>query len=154
MSVIKDVEIFSDGACSCNPGPGGWGTILRYMGQEREICGGERTTTNNRMELTAVIKGLNCLKERCRVKIYTDSQYIANGINKGWAVTWKKNGWIKSDKKKAQNSDLWDELLTSLSKHDYEIIWLRGHSGHIENERCDTMAVAQSRLFANSTSDD
>lgn len=148
MLKLKIVEIFSDGACSGNPGPGGWGTILRYLGREREICGGEILTTNNRMELRAVVEGLNCLKEKCIVKIYTDSQYVANGINNGWAAKWKNNGWIKPDKKPALNPDLWEELLNALSRHEYEIIWVHGHNGHAENERCDILAVNQARKFA------
>ena len=145
---LKKVEIFSDGACSGNPGPGGWGAILKYMGRERELSGGEKLTTNNRMELCAVIGGLASLKEKCKVTIYTDSQYIVNGINKGWAEGWKKNGWRKADKKPALNPELWDQLLNELSKHEYEIIWVRGHAGHPENERCDCLAVEQARKFA------
>ncbi len=147
---MKKVEIFTDGACSGNPGPGGWGTILKYMGHERELSGGEKQTTNNRMELKAVIEGLKCLKGRCIVKIFTDSQYVTNGINKGWAIGWKNNGWRKADKKPALNSDLWSELLDELSNHKYEFVWLRGHTGNPENERCDTLAVKQSMKYANS----
>ncbi|MEI6579635.1 MAG: ribonuclease HI [Eubacteriales bacterium] len=148
MTELKIVEIFSDGACSGNPGPGGWGTVLKYLDHEREICGGETLTTNNRMELKAVIEGISFLKERCKLKIYTDSQYVANGINKGWAIGWKNNGWKKSDKKPALNSDLWNELLEALSQHEYEIVWIRGHAGHPENERCDMLAVEQAKKFS------
>ncbi len=142
---LKHVDIFSDGACSGNPGPGGWGTILRCNGHELELSGGESNTTNNRMELTAVIEGLSRLKEKCSVTIYTDSQYVSKAVNEGWAESWKRNGWIKSDKKPALNSELWERLLTVLSKHEYKIIWLKGHAGHPENERCDKMAVEQSK---------
>lgn len=148
MSKLKEVEIYTDGACSGNPGPGGWAALLRCMGQDREISGGEILTTNNRMELYAVIQGLKALKTRCRVTVYTDSQYVANGINKGWAEKWRDNGWRKADKKPALNADLWEELLNELSKHEHKFEWINGHSGHPENERCDTLAVEQSRIFA------
>lgn len=141
MSDIKKVEIFTDGACSGNPGPGGWGAILRYKENEKELCGGEKETTNNRMELTAVICALQALKEKCDVTICTDSKYVVDGITKGWAVSWKKNGWKKADKKPALNPDLWDTLLTELSKHQYKFEWIKGHAGHPENERCDKLAV-------------
>ncbi len=148
MSKHKNVEIFTDGACSGNPGPGGWAAILRYMGRELEISGGEVLTTNNRMELSAVIQGLKALKTKCHVTIYTDSQYVANGINKNWAKKWRDNGWIKADKKPALNADLWGELLDVLSHHEYEFEWVNGHAGHPENERCDAMAVTQSKIYA------
>ena len=144
MALTK-VEMFTDGACSGNPGPGGWGTILRCNGTEKEMSGGESNTTNNRMELLAVINGLSALNRRCEVKIYTDSQYVVNGITKGWAESWKKNGWRKKDKKPALNADLWDMLLTLLAEHEYSFISLKGHDGHPENERCDAMAVAESK---------
>jgi len=143
MTNLKHVDIFSDGACSGNPGPGGWGSILRYGGAEREISGGERQTTNNRMELTAVIEALKLLKEPCDITVYTDSRYVADGITKGWAENWKKRGWIKPDKKPALNPELWDALLNELSRHNYKIVWLRGHAGHPENERCDALARNQ-----------
>ena len=139
---MKEIELFCDGACSGNPGPGGWGTVLRWGGHEKELSGGERSTTNNRMELTALIEGLAALKETCRVTVTTDSQYVANGINKGWAASWKKNGWRKADKKPALNADLWEKLLTLLALHEVTIRWVRGHAGHPENERCDRLAVA------------
>ncbi len=148
MKELKNVDIFSDGSCSGNPGPGGWASILRYKGHEKEVSGGNAETTNNRMELTAVIEALRLLREKCSVTIYTDSQYVANGIEKGWAEGWKKNGWIKSDKKPAQNADLWDSLLTELSKHNYKIVWIKGHAGHPENERCDKLAVHQSKKYS------
>lgn len=147
MSLTK-VEMFTDGACSGNPGPGGWGTILRSNGIEKEMSGGEANTTNNRMELLAVINGLSALKRKCDVTIYTDSQYVVNGITKGWAQSWKENGWRKKDKKPALNADLWDMLINLLSEHEYSFVWLKGHDGHPENERCDKMAVAESQKFS------
>ena len=138
----KTVEIFTDGACSGNPGPGGWGAVLRYGGREKELSGGEADTTNNRMELTACIAALSALKEPCKVSLTTDSQYVFNGITKGWAASWKKNGWRKADKKTALNSDLWEELLRLSSIHDVTLHWIKGHAGHPENERCDRLAVA------------
>ncbi len=139
---MKQVEIFTDGACSGNPGPGGWGAVLRYNGREKELSGGERNTTNNRMELTAVIEALNCLKEPCKVTLTTDSKYVSDGIGKGWAVSWQQNGWRKADKKPALNPDLWEKLLELLKVHDVTINWVKGHAGHPENERCDELAVA------------
>lgn len=136
------VEIFTDGACSGNPGPGGWGVVLRYGKAEKELSGGEENTTNNRMELTAAIKGLSALKEPCVVKLVTDSKYVADGINQGWAASWRKNGWRKADKKPAQNIELWEELLNLLDIHDVKIEWVKGHAGHPENERCDALATA------------
>lgn len=138
---MKEIEMFTDGACSGNPGPGGYGVILRYKGTTKELYGGEHETTNNRMELTAVITGLSALKEPCAVKLTTDSKYIVDAVTKGWAKKWKANNWIKSDKKKALNSDLWDKLLTLLDIHKVEFIWVKGHAGHPENERCDELAV-------------
>lgn len=147
QTILTKVDIFTDGACSGNPGPGGYGTILRCGGVEKELSGGEPDTTNNRMELMAVIVGLKALKRPCDVTIYTDSQYVANGITKGWADSWRKNGWRKADKKPAQNPDLWESLLDELSKHEYKIVWLKGHAGHPENERCDKLAVAASQRY-------
>ncbi len=138
---MKFVEIFTDGACSGNPGPGGWGVILRFEGREKELSGGEKNTTNNRMELTAAISGLKALKEPCKVRLVTDSKYVADGITKGWAVSWQKNNWRKADKKPAQNPDLWEQLLDLLKIHEVTIDWVKGHAGHIENERCDKLAV-------------
>ncbi len=138
---MKKVEIFTDGACSGNPGPGGWGAILRYNGREKELSGGERDTTNNRMELTAVIKSLEQLKEPCTVTLTTDSKYVADAVNQGWAISWQKNGWRKADKKPALNPDLWERLLELLKTHDVTINWVKGHAGHPENERCDKLAV-------------
>ena len=138
---MKSVELFTDGACSGNPGPGGWGAILRFCTAEKELSGGEINTTNNRMELTAVIEGLSALKEPCDVKLTTDSKYVADGVTKGWAESWRKNGWRKADKKPALNPDLWEKLLDLLKIHQVEICWVKGHAGHIENERCDKLAV-------------
>ena len=137
---MKSVELFTDGACSGNPGPGGWGAILRFGSAEKELSGGETETTNNRMELTAVIEGLSALKEPCIVKLTTDSKYVADGVTKGWAESWRKNGWRKADKKPALNPDLWEKLLDLLKIHQVEICWVKGHAGHIENERCDKLA--------------
>lgn len=137
------IEIFTDGSCSGNPGPGGWGAILRFNGYEKELSGGEANTTNNRMELTSVIKALSALKEPCDVVITTDSQYVVNSIEKGWVIKWKNNNWIKPDKKKALNSDLWETLLDLLQIHNVKFEWIRGHNGHPENERCDSLAVFQ-----------
>ena len=139
---MKKVYIFTDGACSGNPGPGGWGVVLRYGSREKELSGGELNTTNNRMELTAAIEGLAALKESCRVMLVTDSKYVADGIEKGWAESWRKNGWRKADKKPALNVDLWEQLLDLLDKHTVNIKWVKGHAGHPENERCDKLAVA------------
>ena len=140
--MLKYIEIFTDGACSGNPGPGGWGVVLRYGNREKELSGGEAMTTNNRMELTAAIMGLSALKEPCAVKLVTDSKYVAEAIDKGWARSWQKNGWKKADKKPALNSDLWQRLLELLDVHTVNIEWVKGHAGHPENERCDKLAVA------------
>lgn len=140
--MLKYIEIFTDGACSGNPGPGGWGVVLRYGNREKELSGGEAMTTNNRMELTAAIMGLAALKEPCAVKLVTDSKYVAEAIDKGWARSWQKNGWKKADKKPALNSDLWQRLLELLDVHTVNIEWVKGHAGHPENERCDRLAVA------------
>lgn len=144
---MKHVDIFTDGACSGNPGPGGWGAILRYKGTDKCISGGEAETTNNRMELSAVIEALKLLKEPCEVMLWTDSKYVADGLGKGWASGWKKNGWRKADKKPALNPDLWDELLGLYEKHSVTIQWIKGHASHPENEKCDQMAVAESQKF-------
>ena len=144
---MKQVTIYTDGACSGNPGPGGWGAILMYGAHKRELSGGEADTTNNRMELTAVIQGLAALNETCEVTLYSDSKYVIDGIQKGWARSWKRNGWRKADKKPALNADLWDRLLSLLDIHTVQFVWIKGHDGHPENERCDAMAVAQSQRF-------
>lgn len=140
---MKTVYIYTDGACSGNPGPGGWGAILRYNETEKQISGGEKMTTNNRMELTAVIEALKALKEECNVILTTDSKYVCDAVNKGWAKQWKNNGWRKADKKPALNSEMWDELLSLTEKHNVEFIWVKGHNGHRENELCDKMAVSE-----------
>ncbi len=139
---MKYIELFTDGACSGNPGPGGWGVVLRYNGHEKELSGGETDTTNNRMELTAAIMGLSALKEPCKVRLVTDSKYVADGITKGWAESWRKNNWRKADKKPALNPDLWEKLLDLIAEHEVTIDWVKGHAGHPENERCDRLAVA------------
>lgn len=144
---MKHIELFTDGACSGNPGPGGWGAILRYQGVEKELSGGESKTTNNRMELSAAIEGLAALKEPCKVTLCSDSKYLTDGITKGWARSWKRNGWRKADKKPALNADLWEKLLVLLDIHDVDIVWVKGHAGHPENERCDALAVAQIERF-------
>ena len=139
---MDKVQIFCDGACSGNPGPGGWGTILRFGDIEKELSGGEPDTTNNRMELTAAIMGLKALKRPCEVTLVTDSKYVADALLNGWAKSWQTNGWRKADKKPALNPDLWEELLTLYDTHKVEIKWVKGHDGHPENERCDALAVA------------
>ena len=138
----KFVEIFTDGACSGNPGPGGWGAVLRFGTAEKELCGGEKDTTNNRMELTAVIEALSALKEPCKVRLTTDSKYVCDAVLKEWVYSWQKNGWRKADKKPALNVDLWEKLLPLLETHEVEFCWVKGHAGHPENERCDTLAVS------------
>ena len=140
---MKTVTLYTDGACSGNPGPGGWGAILEYMGHEKEFSGGEENTTNNRMELTAVIEGLSRLKEPCIVELYSDSKYVIDGLQKGWAEGWKKRGWIKSDKKPALNPELWDQLLTLTHIHQMRYHWVKGHAENPKNNRCDELAVAQ-----------
>lgn len=148
VNIIDTVEIFTDGACSGNPGPGGYGVVLRYGTVEKELSGGEPETTNNRMELTGVIVGLSALKRPCKVVLTTDSKYVCDSINKGWVYGWKKKGWIKSDKKPALNVDLWETLLPLLEKHDVTFNWVKGHAGHPENERCDRLAVEQRDKFS------
>lgn len=140
---MKTVNLYTDGACSGNPGPGGWGVILEYRGQTKEFSGGEENTTNNRMELTAVIRGLERLKEPCIVQLFTDSKYVIDGLEKGWAEGWKRRGWVKSDKKPALNPDLWDRLLTLTQQHRMHYHWIKGHSDNSENKRCDELAVAE-----------
>lgn len=140
---MKEVTIYTDGACSGNPGPGGWGSILIYGGRRREMHGGERDTTNNRMELTGVIKALSALKEPCKVELYSDSKYVIDGLSKGWAASWRKNGWKKADKKPALNSDLWAELLTLYEKNEVTCHWVKGHAANVNNNRCDELAVME-----------
>ncbi|MCE5335994.1 MAG: ribonuclease HI [Desulfobacteraceae bacterium] len=136
---LKAVEIFTDGACTGNPGPGGWGAILRYKDIEKEISGFERRTTNNKMELSAVIEALKLLKEPCRIRIHTDSMYLKNGITQ-WIRNWKRNGWLTSEKMPVKNRELWEALDALCSKHMVQWIWVKGHAGHPENERCDQLA--------------
>ena len=147
MSELKCVEIFTDGACSGNPGPGGWGAILRCNGVVKELSGGAKATTNNRMEMMAVIEALSVLKEPCRVTITTDSKYIVDGLEKGWAKQWRSRGWIKADKKPALNKDLWERLLLLDEQHELKIVWVKGHNGHPQNERCDILAVSEIKKY-------
>ena len=136
----KEVTIFTDGACLGNPGPGGFGAILLYAGHRKELAGGYRRTTNNRMELTAAIRALKALKEPCSVRLHSDSEYVINGMAQGWAKRWRASGWRRAKSKLALNWDLWDELLSLASQHRVTFIWVRGHAGHPENERCDELA--------------
>ncbi len=140
---MKHVDIFTDGACSGNPGPGGWGAVLRYNGASKELSGGQAQTTNNRMELTAVIEALSALKEPCDVTLTTDSRYVCDAINNGWARSWRARGWVKADKKPALNADLFEQLLKLCETHTVRFVWVKGHAGHPENERCDRLAVEQ-----------
>ncbi len=140
---MKQIEIFTDGACSGNPGPGGWAAILRYKGKEKELSGSEKETTNNRMELTAVIEALKALKEPCEVELFTDSKYVCDAINQRWVYSWQAKGWRKADKKPALNVDLWEQLLPLLKTNKVKFNWLKGHAGHPENERCDRLAVEE-----------
>ena len=144
---MKTVDIFTDGACSGNPGPGGWGAVLRYNGHEKELSGGEAETTNNRMELCAVIFALEALREPCEVNLYSDSQYVCNALTQGWAKKWRANGWMRNKKEKALNPDLWERLLDLCEKHTVHVNWVKGHAGHPENERCDRLAVAAAKLY-------
>ena len=141
------VLMYTDGACSGNPGPGGWGTILKSGGAVKELSGGEASTTNNRMELTAVIAGLSALKYPCRVTVTSDSKYVVDAIQNGWARKWKAQGWMRTKKEKALNQDLWEKLLELLEVHEVTFHWVKGHAGHPENERCDEMAVQEARKF-------
>ncbi len=140
--MLKEVHIYTDGACSGNPGPGGYGTILVYGGLEKELSAGFAQTTNNRMELMAAIVGLEALKERCRVVLYSDSKYLVDAITLGWAKKWRANGWRRSGKEQAANPDLWERLLSLCEQHEIEWVWVKGHAGHAYNERCDRLAVA------------
>ena len=140
---MKTVTIYTDGACSGNPGPGGWGAILEWNGVEKEISGGAPDTTNNRMELTAVIRALSLLKEPCIVELWSDSKYVIDGLSKGWAKGWKAKGWVKSDKKPALNPDLWEMLLGLVSQHEMHYHWVKGHASNAKNNRCDELAVAE-----------
>ena len=145
---MKTVTIYTDGACSGNPGPGGWGAILSYNGREKELSGGERQTTNNRMELTAVISALEALREPCAVELYSDSKYVIDALSKGWAESWRKKNWIKSDKKPALNPDLWERLLDLTAVHTMRYHWVKGHADNEYNNRCDALAVEQRDRYA------
>ena len=144
---MKKITIYTDGACSGNPGPGGWGAILEYKGVRKEISGGEAETTNNRMELMGIIRALEQLKEPCDITFCSDSKYVMDGLSKGWAKGWKARGWVKSDKKPALNPDLWDELLRLTEIHTLHYHWVKGHADTVENNRCDELAVMESRKF-------
>ena len=144
---MKHVDVFTDGACHGNPGPGGWGAILRYGSVQKELYGGWIDTTNNKMELTAAIQALYALREPCDVTLTTDSRYVVDGINRGWAKKWKESGWRKSDRKPVQNVELWDALLRLLEVHQVHFAWVKGHAGHPENERCDELATAECRKY-------
>ena len=144
---MKTVTLYTDGACSGNPGPGGCGAILEWGGVEKELSGGEISTTNNRMELTAVIRGLQALNEPCVVELYSDSKYVIDALQKGWARSWRSKGWIKSDKKPALNPDLWEILLDLAEKHELRCHWVKGHAENPKNNRCDELAVAESKKF-------
>jgi len=148
--MLKDVVIYTDGACSGNPGPGGYSAILIYNGIEKEVSGGSRDTTNNKMELMGVIEGLKMLKEPCNVKLYSDSAYIVNSINNGWLNSWQKNNWIKSDKSKVKNIDLWIELIKLMEYHKITFIKVKGHSDNSYNNRCDKLAVLRRDEYMNS----
>lgn len=138
---MKRVEIFTDGACSGNPGPGGYGVILKHSGETKFLSAGYRKTTNNRMELRAVIAGLSALNQPCHVTIYSDSRYLVDAVEKGWANKWKQNNWYRNRSERALNIDLWEKLLELLQKHEVRFVWVKGHAGHSENELCDRMAV-------------
>lgn len=144
---MKAVTIYTDGACSGNPGPGGWAAVLQFGAFEKELSGGEAHTTNNRMELTGAITAMEALKEPCLVDLYSDSKYVIDGLQKGWAKGWKAKGWIKSDKKPALNPDLWDRLLKLYEYHNVNLHWVKGHAENRYNNRCDELAVAESRKF-------
>ena len=145
---MKTVTLYTDGACSGNPGPGGWAAILKYKEIERVLSGGEAQTTNNRMELTAVIRGLEALKEPCTVELWSDSKYVIDALDKGWARAWQKKGWIKSDKKPALNVDLWETLLALADTHNLHCHWVKGHDENEYNNRCDALAVAERERYA------
>ena len=147
MSELPQVEMFTDGACKGNPGPGGWGVLIRAGAREKELSGGEPHTTNNRMELMAAIEGLKALKRPCRVRLHTDSIYVRDGITK-WIHNWQRNGWRTSDKKPVKNAELWQELLAAAAPHEIDWRWVKGHSGHPENERADRLACDSAMQFA------
>ena len=141
MATLNQATIYTDGSCLNNPGPGGYGVVLLYGDHRRELAGGFRKTTNNRMELMAAILGLEALKKKCRVTLYSDSQYVVNGLERGWAKRWRANGWKRNKREKAINADLWERLLDLAENHEIEFKWIRGHAGIPENERCDELAL-------------
>ena len=138
---MKHVDIYTDGACRGNPGKGGWGAILVYGTKSKEMSGGERNTTNNRMELTGAIEALAVLKEPCEVTLTSDSKYLVDAISRGWLDSWRKNGWRKADRSEVLNVDLWQKLITQLERHKVTFVWVHGHAGHAYNERCDVLAT-------------
>ncbi len=144
---MKEVMIYTDGACRGNPGPGGWGAILVFGEHEKELTDGEASTTNNRMELMGAIRALEELKYPCAVTLTTDSKYLCDAVTKGWVYSWKAKGWIKADKKPAANPDLWERLLALLKIHDVTFVWVKGHAGHPYNERCDVLATASADKY-------
>ena len=144
---MKKIIIYTDGACSGNPGPGGWGAILEYNGHIKELSGGEKQTTNNRMELRGVIEALLALKEPCEVSLFTDSRYVVDAIEKEWVYKWRDNGWMRNKKEKAPNPDLWEVLLSLLEVHKVTFNWVKGHATNPKNNRCDELAVAESKKF-------
>ena len=144
---MKKVELYTDGACRGNPGPGGWGAILVYRGKEKELSGGEASTTNNRMELMAAIAGMSALREPCEIVLTSDSKYLVDAINKGWLASWKRNGWRKADKSAVLNVELWQKIDSLLEIHDVSFVWVHGHTGHPYNERCDALATAYADKF-------
>lgn len=146
---MKHVDIYTDGSCLSNPGPGGWCAILVYGEHEKVISGGEAQTTNNRMELTAIIEALQALKEPCDITLTSDSRYALDALENGWALSWKRKGWKKSDNSHALNPDLWDKLLAEVEKHAISYVWVKGHAGHPYNERCDKEAQAKAAAFSN-----
>lgn len=145
---MKHVDIYTDGACRGNPGRGGWGAVLVYKGVEKELSGGEPMTTNNRMELSAVIAALSALREPCEITLTSDSKYVVDAVTKGWAKSWQARGWVKPDKSPALNPDLWETLLKLLDYHDVTFVWVKGHAGHPYNERCDKLATDFADSFA------
>ena len=144
---MKRVELYTDGACRGNPGPGGWGAILVYHGKEKELSGGEASTTNNRMELMADIAGMSALREPCEIVLTSDSKYLVDAINKGWLASWKRNGWRKADKSAVLNVELWQKIDSLLQIHEVSFVWVHGHTGHPYNERCDALATAYADKF-------
>jgi ribonuclease HI len=148
---MKTVTIYTDGACSGNPGPGGWGAILRYGGAEKELSGGEAQTTNNRMELLAVINALQALREPCAVELWSDSRYVVDALEKGWAKSWRAKGWRKADKKPALNTDLWETLLALTETHAVRCHWVKGHAENEFNNRCDALAVREREKYTQTT---